>query len=98
MINSSFGQIFIANSKYPDTTAEGKAGSAKETIQVIYLDAIGGHGGMDDLDLALCTAIARRGLDVLYATCDETSARNPDVKVWTPLKEIYGRERVNESE
>lgn len=60
-------------------------------IRVIYLDAVGGHGGMKELDLALCSAIARCGLSVVYATCDETSGRNSEVEVWTPLKEIYGQ-------
>lgn len=43
------------------------------TYQVFYVEAVGGHRGMHYYDLALCSALAERGIAVTWFTCDETS-------------------------
>ena len=59
---------------------------------VFLVDPIGGHGGMRELDLSLCSSLKRRGIDVTYVTCDETDPKDSEVEVWTPFQGIYGPE------
>jgi D-inositol-3-phosphate glycosyltransferase len=45
----------------------------KEGYRVLFVEAIGGHRGMDGYDLALCGALAEQGVDITLFTCDETA-------------------------
>ncbi len=55
------------------------------------IEPVGGHGGMDYYDFALCEALAKAGVDVALYTCDETSCQPaPPYKVRIPYKKIYG--------
>ncbi len=62
-------------------------------LKVAMIEPVGGHGGMDYYDFALCEALAEAGVDVTLHTCDETPNQpSPPYKVSFPYKGIYGAE------
>lgn len=60
---------------------------------ILYIEPIGGHGGMFPYDINLCTALGRAGADIVWATCDETSVdQDVNCTIWPIFKGIYGNE------
>ena len=59
-------------------------------IDVLMVEPVGGHGGMDYYDFALCNAISENGLNVVLLTCDETDSSKVNFPVWKYFTKIYG--------
>ncbi len=59
-------------------------------IRVAMIEPVGGHGGMDYYDFALCDGLAANNIEPILFTCDETSARSENYVVETPYEGIYG--------
>jgi len=58
---------------------------------VLLVEPIGAHGGMANFDVLFCRSLQAEGLDIIWATCDETEAEVSGCEVWLPFRGIYGQ-------
>jgi len=62
------------------------------TIHVAVIEPVGGHGGMNFYDRALCRSIVTAGGQATLYTCDETTVNGDEgFPVRRPYREIYGQ-------
>ena len=61
-------------------------------IKAYYVEPVGGHSGMHYYDFEICEELAKKGIDVVLHTCDETQKPYASEKfeVRIPFKKIYG--------
>ena len=63
-----------------------------QNTTIFCFEPIGGHGGMYQLDIQFFEALAKYGLKLIWATCDETTASDLALyELWTPFRGIYGK-------
>jgi D-inositol-3-phosphate glycosyltransferase len=60
-------------------------------IKVAVIEPVGGHGGMNFYDFALCRSIVKAGGKASLFTCDKTIFRgNEGFPIYIPYRNIYG--------
>ena len=61
-------------------------------IKVAVIEPVGGHGGMNFYDFALCRSIVKNGVQASLFTCDKTQVRgNEGFPVHLAYRNIYGK-------